>query len=278
MTLRERIAEHGDRLTRADRQLLDVVLSHPTEAAFLGGGEVAARAGVHQATATKLAQKLGYDGYPGMRAALQHELLQGTTPAERVRRRLEHAGEDGVIAGLAADEAAALGDLPRHVTQEQLDAAAELLLEASHTHLFAAGNAAVLVDLLHRRLRRYGLRSTPLPAAGRDLAEQLVGLGSGEVVVAFAFRRIPRHLPILLAHAREAGAATLLVTDTLADLVAPKPDVVLAAPRGSGREFQSLTVPMAVTNALVLTLARLAPDRTLAALETLRGLLDLLDD
>lgn len=278
VSLVERISERGDRLTRADRQLLDVVLSHPTEAAFLGGGQVAARAGVHQATATKLAQKLGYDGYPHLREALQHELLQGATPAERVRRRLEHTGGESLLEALVADEAAALADLPRHVPAERLDAAAQLLLDARHAHLYGRGNAAVLTELLHRRLRRYGLRSTPLPSSGRDLAEALVGLGEDDVVVAFAFRRAPRHLGVLLQRARAAGARSLLVTDTLGPTVAPAPDVVLAAPRGSGREFQSLTVPMAVTNALVLALARLAPDRTLAALDALRSLLDELDD
>ncbi|SEF15589.1 MurR/RpiR family transcriptional regulator [Jiangella alba] len=277
MTLQERLAEHAGRLTQADRQLLEVVLSHPTEAAFLPAGEVAGRAGVHQATATKLAQKLGYPGYPALREALQHDLLGGATPAERVRRRLEHAGADGPLESLIADEIAALHDLPRHVSQDAVDAAARLILGAGHVYVYGRGNATVLVELLHRRLRRYGLRSTPLPTSGRDLAEHLVGLREGDVVVAFAFLNPPRHLSAVLGRARSAGSRSLLITDTLTTLD-ERPDHVLAAPRGSGREFQSLTVPMAVTNSLILTLARLEPDRTLQALEDLRSLLDRLDE
>lgn len=54
--------------------------------------------GVHQTTATKLA----YPGYPALHEALQHDLLNGATPAERVRRRLEHAGADGPLESLIA--------------------------------------------------------------------------------------------------------------------------------------------------------------------------------
>jgi len=124
MTLHDRIQATADRLTDADRRILEVLLSHPTESAFLPAAEVTQRAGVHQASATKLAQRLGYTGYPDLRRGLQHDLLEGTTPAERVQRRLEHAGAGNLLASLVADEVAVLRELPRQVRQAGLDQAA----------------------------------------------------------------------------------------------------------------------------------------------------------
>lgn len=277
MRFRELVANHDGRLTRADREVLDVLLSHPTEAAFLSADEVTARAGVHVAGATRLAQKLGFSGYPQLRERLRTDLLADVGPADRVRRRLEASIDGHVVEDLASAESAALEDLPRSVAQAQLDEVAALVLGADRVLVYARGNADVLARLLVRRLRRFGLRVMTLPGDPRDLAEELVGLQEDDVVLALAFRRASRTLDALLETSAEVGATSVFLTDTLASQVHPDPSVVLAAPRGSGRDFQSLTVPMAVANALVLTIARLGAERTMPALERLQLLLDRFD-
>jgi DNA-binding MurR/RpiR family transcriptional regulator len=273
MDLTMRLEQHRDRLTPADRRVLEVLLSHPTEAAFLRAEEVADRAGVHQAAATRLAQRLGFDGYPGLRAALQADLLGGIGPGERVRQRLEHAEGADLIQSVVQDELASLSDLPRHVTQAELDDVASRIVSARRAFLFAHGNATVLVELMHRRLRRFGVDTVVLGGSGRDIAESLLGLSAEDVVLAFAFLREPAALAPLLGYAAERGAGSIVVTDTLGALH-PAPSVLLAAPRGSGREFQSLTVPMAIANALVLTIARRSADSSLSSLDRLGSLLE----
>jgi hypothetical protein len=46
------------------------------------------------------------------------------------------------------------------------------------------------------------------------------------------------------------------------------PALLLAAPRGEDAAFLTLTVPMLITNAIVLTLGRLTQDRALNALQS----------
>lgn len=273
MEFRERLDGHRGRLTPADRSVLDVLLSHPTEAAFLPADQVARRAGVHMAAATRLAKKLGYPGYPQLRSALQAELLDGVGAADRVRHRLAHASGGALLAGLVDDEVAALRELVRAVPQDRLDALADRILTARRVLVYARGNATVLGAMLHRRLRRFGIVAATLPGSDRDLAEELVGLHGDDLVVALAFRRPPRTLAPLLATAAETGTPVAVLTDVLAATLQPRPEIVLAAPRGNGREFQSLTVPMAVVNALVLSVARAASGRTMTALERLEELL-----
>ncbi|OLL72262.1 Transcriptional regulator [Pseudonocardia sp. Ae168_Ps1] len=274
MSLRAVIDENRSRLSPADLAVVDVLLSHPTEAAFLPAEQVAGRAGVHVAAATRLAKKLGYTGYPQLRSTFQSELVVGTDAAERVRRRLDRS--DDVLADLVEDEADALRALPRAVGGAEIDDVAGRILAARRTLVYARGNATVLGGMLVRRLRRFGLPVVELPGSDRDLAEELISLGPGDLVVALAFRRAPRTLPPLLATAEEIGTPVVLLTDVLGGAGGGSP-TVLVAPRGSGREFQSLTAPMAVVNALVLGIARLAEDRTTAALRRLDDLLDRFD-
>ena len=71
MSILERIKSHSDKLTDADRRLVTTLLENRAEAAYLNGIQLAERAQVHEATATRLAQKLGYKGYPELRNELQ---------------------------------------------------------------------------------------------------------------------------------------------------------------------------------------------------------------
>ncbi|MFD2795704.1 MurR/RpiR family transcriptional regulator [Promicromonospora vindobonensis] len=271
MLITQLVKAGGDRLTATDRRLVAVLQAQPAEAAFWYAAELTEPLGLHQSAATRMAQRLGFDGYPQLRDALRQDYLAGDGPSQRVRGLLERHPDD-VLRGFVDDEVAALSALPQHVTQAELDDLAARIVAAGHVYLFAHGNAAVLADLLARRLRRFGRRSTLLTGADRELAERLSALQPGDLLLACAFRRVPSALPPVLEIAASGGALTALITDTLLTLT-PQPDVILAAPRG-GDDYLSLTVPMAIANALVLTIARQAPEQSIGSLDHLGALLE----
>ena len=267
----ERVNEHRDQLTRSDRVLLDELLAHPAEAPLWRGGDVAQRAGVHPAAATRLAQRLGYQGYLDLREDLReaHEAsLQGAGD----RFRAELRGQGRVLDTLLATELESLAAVGRHVDQSQIDEVADLLVGARVVYLFARGNAGVLAELLDGRLRRFGMHAVNLVGPGREVAERVLAMSESDVVVSFAFRRAPRNLTDLYARASAAGARSVLVTDTLHTLD-PAPTTVLSAPRGHQEGFSSLSVPMMIANAIVLTIAQRHPDTVLSALDRLDDLL-----
>lgn len=277
VSFQNRVDEHRSRLTKSDRALVDELLSYPAEAPLWRGEEVARRAGVHPAAATRVAQRLGYHGYPELRDDLRQDLGTGLTGAgDRFRVELQDSGEHSVLETLLTTELETLSRLSRHVRQEQLDQLADRIAVAGTVHLFARGNASVLADLMERRLRRFGIRTVNLAGTGRDLAERILTLTADDNVLAFAFRRPPRYLAELLGHARRVGAGTALVTDTLHTLD-PAPDTILSAPRGHQEGFASLTVPMAIANALVLTIAQRHDQTVLPALDALDGLMAAFD-
>lgn len=271
--LKRAVADYPNTLTEADERLVRVLLANPTESAFLSAAELSRRAGVHQASAVRLAQKLGYAGYPELRSAMRAELVGAKEPAERVRKRLSHM-ENDVLGQLVTSEADALLALPRHVSQAHLEQAARMLIAGERVMIFARGHATALANLLDRRLRRSGFDSRHIPYEGRDLAEHLLTLRASDVVLGFAFHRTPPGLVPLLEHANEVGAKTLVISDLLGLLLRPQPTLLLSAPRGEEAEFQTLSVPMALLNALVLTIARLDDNRSLTALDRSADLIE----
>jgi DNA-binding MurR/RpiR family transcriptional regulator len=278
MKVLDRVNASSAKLTEADRKIIATVFDDRAETAFLSGPQLAERANVHEAAATRLAQKLGFRGYPEMRAQLQRELLEGHDAAGRMRRSVATVTHGDYLADLIAKEIAALQVLSSAVPQSDIDLAADLLFGAKRVFIFGQGHALSVASFLQRRLDRFGMTTIALTGRGRDIAERLVDLSSGDVIVALAFRKQPESYRALLEQASEAGAKTILVSDLAGPTMEPKADLMLAAPRGrSGSEFQTPTVPFAIINGVLLTIAGRHEKQVLGKLEKLSKLFDRFD-
>ncbi|MFK4808923.1 MurR/RpiR family transcriptional regulator (plasmid) [Devosia neptuniae] len=278
MSVLERVKEVAEALTPAEQLLIKQVISSPRDIALGTASELAQRIGVHEATASRLAKKLGYPNYAGFRAAIQEEFIVRTDPATRIRNTLQQASDAGLVSDLVGREMEALAGLQRYIDDAQVMAAARALIKARRIYIFARGNAEALAVLIDRRLRRMGCDTVMLHGEGRDLAEQVLGMSSADAIVGFAFRRQPTHYSALVNHARAMGAASIVISGSVGPSLVPAADHLLFAPRtGSQEAFQTLTVPMAICNALVLSMAKEDPKSSLQHLEALGQLIDAFD-
>jgi DNA-binding MurR/RpiR family transcriptional regulator len=269
MPLRELLTGLGERQTQTDRRLIESLLERPRETAFLSANEIAQRAGVDPATAVRFARKLGFDGYPALRARLQQELFGVSEAAEHLRSRIQHLGKGSVLKAFVEAEISHLGRLPEQVSDADLVAAARMVMRASQTFLFAVGHAGALAQLLESRLGRAGYRTRILKQVARDMAADLLLARAKDAFILFALNAAHPLVPKAIEHARRVRARSIVVTDIPGLTLRPNPDIVLSASRGAESELRSLSVPMALCNALVLHLSRLDQRKAIRSLERL---------
>jgi len=108
--------------------------------------------------------------------------------------------------------------------------------------------------------------------SGRHLLETLQLMQAGDVLLAAGFHTVRAELITVLEDARATDCRSILLTDTLGPMLRDKADVILAARRGPVSTFHSLTVPMAILNALILAVAMARPAESLAALNRFQQL------
>ena len=275
MSVLAKISSTAVSLTPNERRLVETVMQSPTEAALGTATELARIVGVHEATASRLARKLGYGSYAAFRDALRDEFIATRETATRFEKTIADTGPDSILGALARQEAQALSRIEDFITPAQLTAVAERLMSARRIYVYGYGNAETLALMMLKRFRRFGKDVHKLDADPRTLAEQALGFASGDVVLTFAFRRPPRGYAPLLETARLAGATAIVVSDSAGATLVPQPDHLLAAPRsGDPDSFQTLTVPMTVCNALVIAAGRTAKDESLKKLEQLGELIE----
>ncbi|KIT18051.1 MurR/RpiR family transcriptional regulator [Jannaschia aquimarina] len=275
MSLIEKIADRAQSLTPSERRLVKTVIESPTAAALGTAGELARSVGVHEATASRLAKKLGFDGYAAFRDALRDEFIATRETATRFEKTIADSTSDTILGKLAQDEAQALGRIEEFIRPDQVVEAAAVLMGAGRIFIYGYGNAEVLALMMVKRFRRFGKEVQQLGNDPRALAEQMLGLEAGDVVLSFAFRRAPRGHAALIETAREVGATTVMVSGNSGAFLAPRPDHLLTAPRsGDPDAFQTLTVPMTICNAIVIAAGLTAKEESLRKLDRLGQLIE----
>jgi DNA-binding MurR/RpiR family transcriptional regulator len=268
------ILSHAANLTPSERKLVSSVLAQPRAAALATVTDMARGAGVHEATVSRLARKLGFDGFPAFRAALQAEFLPSEETATRLQRTLQTSSAAGVLATLVEEERAALATLPRHVDEARIADAARRLMAARRLFIFGRGNAEALSLLMAKRFVRFGRDVNLLTGDARSLAEGVLGMAAGDALLIYAFRRTPRPYAALVEQAQAVGVTVIVISDTSGHMLAPAPDLLLSAPRsGDVDGFQTLTVPMAISNAIVIAAGASEEAQALQTLERLGSLI-----
>ncbi|WP_283193345.1 MurR/RpiR family transcriptional regulator [Rhizobium sp. AN80A] len=269
----ERVQAVAGSLTSTEQRLISELLKAPRDVAIGTSSEFANRLGVHEATTSRLARKLGFSSYAEFRDQLRREFLKVSDPAERISATLSDARARGFLPLLVASELSALTAMTDHISDTRILEAAEKL-DRRRVFIYGHGNAEVLSVLMERRLRRLGIDSHPLSGSPRDLAEQMLTLSESDALLLFAFRRQPPDYERLMQVAAETKAKTVVISGTIGPSLTPSPDVLLSAPRaGMPDSFQTLTVPMAICNAIILALAARRGPEALATLDRLGELI-----
>jgi DNA-binding MurR/RpiR family transcriptional regulator len=264
------VAENYPYLTKSERRIADFMRQSQDEAAFLSAGEIAGRLNISEATMVRFARKLGFDSYPDLRGSLQENFRQRVTHSARLRSRLDNLREaGGIFERLVASEIDYLTEALKTLDRSSLQAAVELMRTHKRIFVFGLGPAISLVDLLEIRLTRAARHVITLKTSGQEILEPMLLMDTSDLLIAIGFFNVTPALTMVLDYANQHNTPTILVTDTLGELVGDKASVVLSALRGPVSAFHSLTVPMTIINALLLALSSADQDNVMPNLDVL---------
>jgi DNA-binding MurR/RpiR family transcriptional regulator len=264
------IAEHYEQLTKSEKRIADFLQQNQDEAAFLSAAEMAETLGLSEATMVRFAGTLGFESYPTMRKVLQAKFRNLVTHSSRLRSRLDEMRVSGdIYEQLVASEITYLTESMQTLDRKAFHAAVELLRTHQRVFVFGLGPSVSLVDLLEIRLTRATRHVIPLRSSGKELLEPLLLMSKDDLLIAIAFYNITPTLKIVLEQANLHKTPVILLTDTLGDMLDKQATVTLAARRGPISSFHSLTIPMTIINALLLSLSAEDQDRVMANLDHL---------
>ncbi|MFJ6199196.1 MurR/RpiR family transcriptional regulator [Micromonospora sp. NPDC092111] len=218
-------------LTAAERRIGGLLLADPREAPFMRAADVAKKAGVHESTVVRFAQKLGYAGYIEMREALVADSLNVIDRTIAMREE----GESFSLAMVIRSQVQVLQSLPEKIGQERIDSAVQVLLACSRVHIMGHGLVLPLVEFMRAKLSLAGLQVATITQTGRGRAERLAAVRPDDTLMVFAFSEDYMRMSAQLRLVAKQGAAIILLTDEDTLLHNDLPHHVIAIPRDRAR-------------------------------------------
>jgi len=254
MTVAARVQDQRDALTATERRLAEIVLADPQTVAFGTVAALARAAATSGASVVRFANRLGYEGFVELQAAVQEELAGHLRPAvERIRQ----PAHDDVVARTLAVEIDNVTASLAAIDRRMLSNAATRLAGQRARVVVLPGSTSFGVG--HHLADQLGLlRDNVMLAAGppASVTAVLALLTRSDVVIAIDVRRYDRAVLDGAALVVARGIPLIAITDSaLSPLARHAAATFTIAGEGAG-PFDSQTGAMAVANALVTAVAQ----------------------
>lgn len=272
--LQERVQSHAERLSKGELRVARFFVANREQVLVASAAELAARIGTSDATVVRTARALGYSGLDALRRDVADEISGKLTPARRVAGTLrEIKGDLGNAFRSTLDlHVAALKALRRQITPRLFRSAVEHVLSAQRIAIFGIGPSSAMANYFAIQARRFGLNAMPLTDTGLLLADGLLRLHQGDLLIVMAYGRVYPELRALFDRADRLALPRMLMTDTLGPALGKRSDLVLEIPRGRSDRFSMHTATLAFLEALLVGIAAQRPQATIESLTTLNQL------
>jgi DNA-binding MurR/RpiR family transcriptional regulator len=248
--LEQAIRAHYERLPAGERKIADVLLDIGDDLPAYSATELAGRAGVSKATATRLVRRLGFADYQDLRQQTRASQAAGSPLAE-----LHGAALPGSLGRHLEHDLTCLARTLEGVMPEEAGRTVEILGRAGTIWVVGFRNSHALALYARELLVQVKPDVRLLPLPGQTLAEDLSALKPGDAVLTIGFRRRPPVLAGIVRAANDAGAQVVLLADpSLGELDDETAVTFRCLGRGASL-FDSYVAPISLLNYLCAQVA-----------------------
>ena len=255
------ISRDNSGFSKGQRLIAKYILENYDKAAFMTAGKLGKTVGVSESTVVRIAAELGYDGYPGMRKALQEMIRSRLTSVQRIEAAKDLIDDRNILKAVLSDDIDKLQATLEEIDQESFDRAIDLIMSAKNIYIFASRTSQSLSNFMafYLNMLRDGVHLVQNTAA--EAYEQLIRIGGGDLFVGFTFPRYSSRSLKVMRFAKDRGAAALALTDSESSPLYGVADVCLFAKSEMVSFVDSLVAPLSLVNAIVIAVAARSRDQ-----------------
>lgn len=235
--------------------------------------EIALANQTSDATVIRAIQALGFSGLRDLKETLKVWLGPALTSEDKMVTTVSEVTSDvsSAIDFVLSGHRHACEVLSQPQNRVAVADAVTLLSEARAVAIFGINASGILADYSVRLLNRIGLPAFSLNRSGVALAEQMLAMQRGDVLVMMAQQSAHREGTTVVREAKRLGIPLILLTNATDSFFAREADVVINVPRGGekGRIPLHGTI-MVCLEMLILSVASAMPQRTVKTMKRLQ--------
>lgn len=267
--------QNGDgeiRLGKRSQRVLAALLENPRQSAVTSISELAERLAVNASTLTRLAQRLGYQGFSQLQAVFRRELTEGgqhfySDLAARLATDRQQGEGLARIARLGRQESTNFAELLERLDDGDYDAAVEALVTARRVRVHGQRQFASLAQFVAYGLGMLRADVAELDASRHGAADALAQLDPGDVLlVASCFPYTTSVLKTAEVAARH-GIRVIALSDGTSSPLARNAELAFHVPNDSLFFSNSMCAFMLLAQGLLSEVADRLGDQGVAALK-----------
>lgn len=252
-TFAEQIREIYPELSPGYRKIADYLVKHYHDAAFMTASEIGRAVGVDTAQVVRLAQRLGYPGFPELIAEIQekvkHDLQKVYEPASDERHPA------AIVQRTLTHDRNNLEHMRLHLDAPAIAAVVHLLNTAPRIFLLGEGNTSFLAEAFANRLLAFGISAHLISSELAAQAAAIAVAQPADLFIGLGMTVLSPNVSVFLRMARAVGAHTVGIVSAITNPAAGVAEHVLHAPANTVGLLPSLTAFTAILHGLTQAVA-----------------------
>ncbi|NLJ58792.1 MAG: MurR/RpiR family transcriptional regulator [Tissierellia bacterium] len=245
------------KFSKGQKAIAQFIIDHYDKAAFMTAAKIGEMVDVSESTVVRFATTLGYSGYPELQKALQVLIKNKLTTVQRIGLN-EDVDKDKVKLHkkILKNEMNNMRYLFEHFDIEALDKATELILDANRVFVLGLRTSSTLSNYLGFYLDVILDDVKVLNNSGvNSLYEEIIRIKEDDLLIVISYPRYSKTTIEATKFVKEHKAKIVAITDTEASPVHSLADASLFAKSNIVSFVDSLVVPLAIINNLIINIS-----------------------
>ena len=264
--------EHATRLTDRTLAVLKRMLDEPNETAAKSISEIALENDINISSITRLAQKLGFNGFPSLKGLFRSNLKQRRSfYSEQVKKFLQkgYAGHDGktsLLERVIQDEWSNVMLMADTFDEQKFATIIKLMVKAERILIVGLRSSYPLAHYLGFYLKMIRNRVTTIGQAGHSLAEDLSVLHPGDLLIAISVNPYTKDTVEACRICKHQTVDIIAITDRLSSPLANETDNFLITSIEGDYFFSPMVAAIICIETLLSALVKQLGDKAIQRL------------
>ena len=269
------IKNNFHKFSRGQKLIAQFIIEHYDKAAFMTAAKIAETVDVSESTVVRFASALGYSGFPEMQKALQVLIKNKLTTVQRISLNDDLNDKLKLHKRNLKNEMNNLRYLYDHFDMEALDKATELILDADRVFVLGLRTSSTMSNYLGFYLDVILNNAKILNNSGvNSLYEEIIRIKEDDLLIIISYPRYSRTTIDAARFVKGRNTKIVAITDTEESPAYALADVSLLAKSNIVSFVDSLVVPMAMINNLIINISLREKEEIVEYFNTLERLWD----
>ncbi len=275
-TIAERLKDKSDELTRAERQLSDLILRNYPASGLGTITTLAEEAAVSTPTVARLVQKLGFAGFPEFQRTLRGELSEKiSSPLTKREKWVDDAPDEHLLNRFTKAVIENVSQSMAQLDPRAFEQACEMLSDTGRSVFIVGGRITrTLADYFFLHLQVIRRDVTQITSNSNAWPHYALDFQERDVVVIFDVRRYENSTLRLAELARERGAEIILFTDQWMSPIAELASITFSNQIAAPSAWDSSIATMLMSEIVIAEVQERNWDTTRRRMEMLEDMFD----